>query len=454
MFPTTFSPHPLTDHTNTCYPPPRSRHCTFENPGILSRSQSKRLHFPHLDSSETLPSEHSSICDAVHRISSGNTEASETSEATPTLRTPTSERPPSRHSHGRGAAASDTPPVRTAVRFINNPHGTTLTTIFEQRSFLTLRAQSSGRSIPSLQQRCSYSAQVPLGLRSRHSFSFDESIIRRRSRTFQPSSAGSDPSTLGNTTFPLACPTKPTHPPHKRTPTPPGRPRWPGDIGRIPPTHPSLPSTGRALASSVRDFLRTRSLRSQRGSRAHPTGPVSPSPGGPSPSRPPIRSPTGPRRRATLPRRVGRAYWQPPRSGHATCGFEALDRHPFHAVALAPATLAMAPSHPLQAARRHEPADRARRPRRGDNAANPRPRMLSGVATPRRGADRPQVRTPDNVVADARERERRATRARRQAMKKGKSRAIDWATRNCCCNAKLDLASDGAAPRVVHVQTT
>ncbi|KAK3080368.1 hypothetical protein LTS18_002075, partial [Coniosporium uncinatum] len=185
-----------------------------------------------------------------------------------------------------------------AVRFTNRPNGTALTTIIEQKSWSTLRTQ---KSFPKrlftpvhVDPKSNYvhTAEVDQNPRHQISFSLDESALHEFRKIFnrtEDSQLSEDTHTEGE----LYRPTNPIHPPHVRSKTPPGKPRWPGDI-----SPEELRLQRRSLVQVIRDFLREPGI-----------------PDGQS-------SATGARRLrrrgANAPRRVGRAYWRPPRSGHLT----------------------------------------------------------------------------------------------------------------------------------------
>lgn len=139
----------------------------------------------------------------------------------------------------------------------------------------------------------------------------------------------------------------PTYPPHERLKTPPGTPRWPGDISpsvaqarrRAPPRHSSLTSlrsigsrrpqsSRRASAGDLRgndpnDSSSRRFGRAVRDFFHDPSGETFL----------PVHA-NQRERTATVPRRVGRAYWQPPRSAHSTFRFDG-SGHPFYSAPMA-----------------------------------------------------------------------------------------------------------------------
>ncbi|KAF2103681.1 hypothetical protein NA57DRAFT_50553 [Rhizodiscina lignyota] len=247
------------------------------------------------------------------------------------------------------------------VRFNNRPDGTPLTTIIEQRSSLSLRRQisdiSAKRRFTPVHVDASsnyvHTTKPPVDAgRHRISLSLDEAAIREFRKIFQDGSeANGSESTIYsdfNKGKAYGQPLKPSYPPYERLKTPPGKPRWPGDLTPAEVQQQASPrrfsltnlrsagshrySSRRASAGDLHivfeDESSARRLgRAVRGFFYDPNdGPFLPA------------LANQPRRTATVPPRVGRAYWQPPRSGQGTFSFEGSNHPLYNAPVARPAT--------------------------------------------------------------------------------------------------------------------
>ncbi|KAK4981793.1 hypothetical protein LTR66_009705 [Elasticomyces elasticus] len=284
----TYHPTPLSDRSNT--------QCSPSSTNILLQNKaSKRGLFSNLDSSESIPSEHDSLVDAWrwHLSERSNPENDDSVSSTNGTLT-------------RKVTYSFSDIIDALPTFLNNPQGTQLTTIIEQRSYTTLRTTRSSTRVQQV------SPDKRIASLSLDELAFHKLHKRPRIPELSPiSSEGTD--AIGERPFTLQ-PRSPPFQPPERVKTPDGYPRWPGDLAAPPPRpQPRYTSSRAALI----DFLHCRATASQ----------VSPT----------VAS-TVSRRfgyQQDTPRRVGRAYWRPPNSGHMTPGFA--DEHPFqHAPVASP----------------------------------------------------------------------------------------------------------------------
>lgn len=288
---------PLSDRSNSRTPSPTPI-------GPLPRKTSKRRLFSRLDSSEHTPSEHSSLFDAVYW------RASDHAQGVLAPADAATHVGPKQHgtdvtqgNHAEAAAAAQA--VEFAVRFVNNPSGTPLATIVEQKSYATLKSKASSRRFTPIHvhPHSNYiHSTASSNVRKRTSLSLDEQVLREHEIQRHEDDEH----------LPLkrnyARPASPPHQPFQRTATPPGRPRWPGDLPTSAPPAPLRSSSRQRFARVVRDVFRISSA-------PHPAQTVSTLA-----SRP---------RRASMPVRTGRAYWRPPQSGYGVLGASELARYPY-----------------------------------------------------------------------------------------------------------------------------
>ncbi|KAI5196749.1 hypothetical protein E4T38_08330 [Aureobasidium subglaciale] len=184
------------------------------------------------------------------------------------------------------------------VQFVNRPHGTPLSTIAEQKSLATLRAQISFASLT--RRRPAHLGNTPSG--KRKAASTDDTVRsktrRRSSRDTELSSSLDVPNTRSDPAHPL----QPAFVPPHRVKTPEGIPRWPVDnhtsfVRRISRTLDSARSM--SLGNGTRLVLRTLrgELRSRRSVQLH--------------------------------------RWRPPVSGHSTYRYDQPFEHPLNSVPIA-----------------------------------------------------------------------------------------------------------------------
>ncbi|KAI5237025.1 hypothetical protein E4T43_08213 [Aureobasidium subglaciale] len=184
------------------------------------------------------------------------------------------------------------------VRFVNRPHGTPLSTIAEQKSLATLRAQISFASLT--RRRLAHLGNTPSG--KRKAASTDDIL---RSRTRRRSSGDTELSSsldVPNTRSDPVHPLQPAFVPPHRVKTPEGIPRWPVDnhisfVRRISRTLDSARSM--SIGNGTRLVLRTLrgELRSRRSVQLH--------------------------------------RWRPPVSGHSTYRYDQPSEHPLNSVPIA-----------------------------------------------------------------------------------------------------------------------
>ncbi|KAL2352388.1 hypothetical protein BJ546DRAFT_207089 [Cryomyces antarcticus] len=322
---------PLSDRSNSRSPPPTAAPINR----LLNHKISRKQFFPHLDSSEDTPSEHSSVYDAMHWRSADHlAHVCDEDEATDAPATIPKHGVPnggsadgslltleiiSLYTEGEKNPASSTGTQDAGIRFINRPHGTPLATIIEQKSIATLRTAPSFPSVKrnftpihtSSNSHYLHTTSSTINEnRRRISFSVDELVLREVQRRSEDSAhlnsaapVPADAELLGEAELLGSDITRAVSPPFqppKRIKTPDGLPRWPGDL---PNARPYLSSTSANPARALLNYLRnSRSPQS--------TQPVA--------------------RSETRPQRTCRAFWRPPASGHAAVGFAELTSHPFH----------------------------------------------------------------------------------------------------------------------------
>ncbi len=181
----------------------------------IRRKVSVRAFHPHVDSSESFPSEHSSIFEALW--TNPSVESFDTRANTSAPGDPPASPEKSTTSNDFLQPQRTTSPT-THPRTIHIP--TQLTTITEQKSLATLRPQ------PSLLSHLSKPTAPP---RRKTSFSLDDlSLFRPAHSKTQPHHL-LNPSSDDETTPippPPTYPNTPHHPPPHRTPTPPGLPTF------------------------------------------------------------------------------------------------------------------------------------------------------------------------------------------------------------------------------------
>ncbi|KAK7546367.1 hypothetical protein IWX46DRAFT_90397 [Phyllosticta citricarpa] len=300
-----------------------------------SITPSKRQLFPHLDSSEETPSENSSICDArsasldfdhggqpARKRAKGRSKSPSkgwADEQRPCSGTPSTLEPHAELVRIRCVLKQLKDPPGIAVRFVNRPHATPLTTIIEQKSLATLRSNksllaTSRRSVPKRTDQENVSDEMALqGPPNRRlvSMTVDEATLRELHQIIDaqiPSHAKDMlASDCVNDVDDPARPGSPIHAPYERTSTPCGVPRWPGDLptlSRTPDASRQRVSRARSVGYTLRDFFR--------GPRA-----------GDYATQADRHEQQG---RTNRPHRTGRAYWAPPRSGHGGIGLTGAPR--------------------------------------------------------------------------------------------------------------------------------
>ncbi|KAK8237604.1 hypothetical protein HDK90DRAFT_464470 [Phyllosticta capitalensis] len=293
---------PLSDRSNALDAsiPPR----TPSDSASITPIPSKKHLFPHLDSSEATPSENSSIYDA--RSASSD-----------------SRQPPRKRARGRSKSQSKswadeqrprsgTPklkdPPGVAVRFINRPHGSPLTTILEQKSLATLRSKKSLLATATTSDQKNVSDGKPPNRRL-VSMTVDEATLLELHQIIDAQiplhPKDTQASECVNDVNDPTRPVSPPHAPYERTSTPCGVPRWPGDL----PTLSSVPrqrvSRARSVGNALRDFFRGPREAGDYATRLDRHG----------------------RQRRTIQLHpTGRAYWAPPRSGHGSTGLTGAPR--------------------------------------------------------------------------------------------------------------------------------
>ncbi|KAK7564467.1 hypothetical protein IWX91DRAFT_320888 [Phyllosticta citricarpa] len=283
-----------------------------------SITPSKRQLFPHLDSSEETPSENSSICDARSAsldFDHGGQPARKRAKGR--------SKSPSKGWADEQRPCSGTPnPPGIAVRFVNRPHATPLTTIIEQKSLATLRSNksllaTSRRSVPKRTDQENVSDEMALqGPPNRRlvSMTVDEATLRELHQIIDaqiPSHAKDMlASDCVNDVDDPARPGSPIHAPYERTSTPCGVPRWPelqtllGKGSLVPEAWDILFETSFADPEVGQDSCRLLSSSdyATQADRHEQQG------------------------RTNRPHRTGRAYWAPPRSGHGGIGLTGAPR--------------------------------------------------------------------------------------------------------------------------------
>ncbi|KAK0644774.1 hypothetical protein DIS24_g8556 [Lasiodiplodia hormozganensis] len=247
-------------------PPLFDRSNTFLDSFVPSNRDSrqpapKRQLFPQLDSSEATPSENGSVYDAKHVCSED--EADEPPKKRPRSR---------RRSHSRSLSGQEWPPSGiangpgVAVRFINRPDATPLTTIIEQKSIATLRSAVNGISATRVNRWAEAPEQKQSGGghagRRQAALTIDEATLRELHEIIdsqrppdQRVSSGSGTGYVNDVEHP-ARPISPPQSPPVRAQTPCGLPRWPGDL----PTSFGAPhrrvSRVRSFGYALRHFFR------------------------------------------------------------------------------------------------------------------------------------------------------------------------------------------------------
>ncbi|KAL8803856.1 MAG: hypothetical protein Q9182_002912 [Xanthomendoza sp. 2 TL-2023] len=234
---------PLQDTTNSVSPEPSSPsyHTAKSSQSAKTRRRFSIPFFrhPNLDSSESVPSPHSSLWDAplaeqpVHTaIPNGNWDAAITSIA-PSPSTPKPKKKGRRKGGRKGNAKPTTPPpdIRpiTVERAFSVPldpnvhHPHLLDTITERSSLPTLRSHQP--SILSLQQRTPSISTLRARTSALHKKSFSVTDLPATIHSLPDSSSKSSLSSAESYT-PQALPNTPIHDPPARMPTPPGLPTF------------------------------------------------------------------------------------------------------------------------------------------------------------------------------------------------------------------------------------
>ncbi|OJD40508.1 alcohol dehydrogenase-like protein [Diplodia corticola] len=235
---------PLFDRSNT---PLDSFVSSHRSPPTWRQAPSKRQLFPQLDSSEATPSESGSIYDA--KQVSSESEADE-----PPQNRPRSKKRP----HYRSLPEEEWAPSAipngfgVAVRFINRPDATPLTTIIEQKSIATLRsarlrAEKTEQKQPSRRQAALTIDEATL--RELHE------IMENQRPPDHKISSGSGSTNVDDVGYP-ARPISPQHSPPFRAQTPSGLPRWPGDSPGSLRSPRRRASGGRGFRYALRHMLR------------------------------------------------------------------------------------------------------------------------------------------------------------------------------------------------------
>ncbi|MCJ1399203.1 hypothetical protein MMC11_002405 [Xylographa trunciseda] len=205
--PTSYYRPPLSESTNdlNTYVAVASAHTIKTTwPNTLRRKASTRALHAQADSSESLPSSHSSIFEALY-CDSSNENLDGKAAWLGTFVTGGSVSQPSLSTYASKLEPASIPPNPPA-RSLHLP--TPLETITEQKSVATLRAQQS------------FTARHKL------SFSLDDlDLFRRSSRLFKNSSSSSSAAVHPQPSHPLY-PVAPSTPPPPRMPTPPGLPTF------------------------------------------------------------------------------------------------------------------------------------------------------------------------------------------------------------------------------------
>ncbi|KAI5197232.1 hypothetical protein E4T39_07383 [Aureobasidium subglaciale] len=286
LFPPSSIKEPLRDNTNR-----KDFACST---GSWKSTSRKSGHFTDLAISEVGSSD-ASIYNASKASSCASDSTSDTDLHHPSAHTFASD-------HGiqsiRARAKTEGLGQHDMIRFVNRPNGTPLSTIAEQKSLATLRAQISFASLT--RRRPAHLGNTPSG--KRKAASTDDTVqFRARcgsSRETELSSSLDIPNTRSDPVHPL----QPAFVPPHRVKTPEGIPRWPIDnrisfVRRITRTLDSARSL--SVSNGTRLVLRTLrgELRSRRSVQLH--------------------------------------RWRPPVSGHSTYRYDQPSEHPLNSVPIA-----------------------------------------------------------------------------------------------------------------------
>ena len=224
---------PLGDSTNELSIPDRNLVAEATRNGGSRRLRHKasiRAIRSTADSSESLPSSHSSIFEAL--CYSPSTESLDEKAPWAATFVAGGRSPPAWRDIDIASTSLERTPKASLIRSVHHP--TPLETITEQKSIATLRPQASfsspsGSSVrASIGKRASPNTLTPTaGARRKKSFSFDDLLIlRRSSRLFKNSTSSSHDGTAAPLASNVYYPTVPDQAPPVRTPTPPGLPTF------------------------------------------------------------------------------------------------------------------------------------------------------------------------------------------------------------------------------------
>lgn len=135
VFPPSTQRSPLADRSNSMNASSSTTTESLKPVLDINEPARRKTYFPRLDSSENVPSDHSSLYDAPRARSPTQTDDGEVDSVLPSGTTYNSEG----SDHNRQ--------LKPGARFVNRPHGTPLFAIAEQKSLATLRSTVSKKAL-------------------------------------------------------------------------------------------------------------------------------------------------------------------------------------------------------------------------------------------------------------------------------------------------------------------
>ncbi|KAH7030174.1 hypothetical protein B0J12DRAFT_768426 [Macrophomina phaseolina] len=239
---------------------------THHSPTLLGHADSKRYLFPHLDSSEATPSENGSVLDA--RYAGSELQMGEA----PRKRARSKGRSQSRAFPEQQWPSGSPNGPEVAVRFVNRPDATPLTTIIEQKSIATIRSARSlalAAHLTTSKPANHYAEETEQKqpgrchtTRRQAALTIDEATLRELHEIIEnqvPACRKVSSLSASECVDDVPDPARPISPPHSppfRAQTPCGLSRQPGDS----PTSSRPPrrrvSRARSFGNALRDFFR------------------------------------------------------------------------------------------------------------------------------------------------------------------------------------------------------